>query len=60
MVEYSFLDDENSVTHEPHNHGHGDFGIGEHSTSHIESYWALFKSISKNYVLYFLIKDIYM
>jgi len=45
---YSFLDDEDSVwTHETHNHCHGDFGTGEHSTSHIESYWILFKSISK-------------
>ena len=45
---YSFLDDEDSVwTHECHSHGHGDFGLGLHSTSHIEQYWGRIKSLIK-------------
>ena len=37
---YSFLNDDDSVwEHEVHNHGHGDFGYGRHSTSHIEHTW---------------------
>ena len=43
---YNCLDD--SVwTHETHNQGAGEFCLGTHSTSHIESYWAFFKSILK-------------
>ena len=42
---YNFLDEEDSVwTHECHNHGHGDFGFGSHSTSHIEAYWSQLKN----------------
>ena len=40
---YNFLDnDENSVwPHEVYNHGAGNFGIGEHSTTHIENTWLI-------------------
>ena len=38
---YRFLDNPNSFVwdHEIHNHGAGDFGYGERSTSHIEHTW---------------------
>ena len=56
-VGYSFLDDKDSVlTHESHNHGHGDFGTGEHSTSHIEGFWSLFKRIMKKFIQSFQLK----
>ena len=29
--------------HIVHNHGHGQFGYGDESTSHIENLWAFFK-----------------
>ena len=42
---YSFLDSDNSVwAHEIYNHGAGNFGIGSHSTSHIEVTWSHLKS----------------
>ena len=42
---YNFIDDDDSVwTHETHNHGHGDFGLGSHSTSHIEAFWSQLKN----------------
>ena len=38
---YSFLDGEDSIyTHETLNHGAGNFGQGNHSSSHIEGIWA--------------------
>ena len=58
---YNCLDDDCVWTHETHNHGSSDFGLGTHYTSHIESYWAFFKSIlkklypifpHKNYIYY--------
>lgn len=60
---YNFLNEEDSPwTHEVHNHGHGDFGFGENSTSHIEQCWAHLKKFiktiygyipSKNFIYYF-------
>ena len=48
---YNFLNDENSGYHHiSYNHGAGNWGVGEYSTSHIESMWAyLNKSIKKIY-----------
>lgn len=41
---YCFLKNDDSVwTDEEHNHGHGDFGHGKCSTSHIENYWSRLK-----------------
>ena len=34
---YNFLNNNINYTHESHQHGGADFGIGFHSTSHIES-----------------------
>ena len=46
---YSWLDDANSgYIHHVHNHGHGDFGIGFDSTSHIEQIWGRLKNLIKN------------
>lgn len=46
---YNFLDNDDSSTwpHEEYNHGHGNFGEGDHSTSHIESTWAYLKKYIK-------------
>ena len=42
---YSFLESDNSVwPHEIYNHGAGNFGLGLHSTSHIEVTWSHLKS----------------
>jgi hypothetical protein len=42
---YSFLDSYNSVwLHEIYNHGAGNFGIGFHSTLHLEVTWSHLKS----------------
>ena len=42
---YNFLDNEESeIHHIVHNHGHGDFGHGQNSTSHIEQYWSQLKA----------------
>lgn len=59
---YDFLDNDINFTHETHNHGAGDFGLGERSTSHIESLWAEIKReffsiygiIPMNNFIYFL------
>lgn len=52
--DYYFLNDNYSVwTHETHVHRGGDFGNGEHSTSHIEQFWGQIKSIIKKFILYF-------
>ena len=42
---YNFLDDDDvNYKHEVHIHGHqGNFGFGEHSTSHIEGVWGILK-----------------
>lgn len=32
------------ITDAVHNHGHGDFGHGQNSTSHIEQYWSQLKA----------------
>ena len=50
---YDFLSENNSpYVHSVHNHGHGDFGIGLDSTSHIEQLWSQLKStISKIYTI---------
>ena len=62
---YSFLDRDNSVwAHEIYNHGAGNFGIGSHSTSHIEVTWSHLKSqitniyniIPKTNYIYFIKK----
>ena len=46
MRSYNFLDNADSeIQHLVHNHGHGDFGYGQNSTSHIEQYWSQLKSI---------------
>ena len=42
-IGYNFLNNNINYTHEIHVHGGGDFGIGYHSTSHIENYWARLK-----------------
>ena len=43
---YNFLDNADSeIQHFVHNHGHGDFGYGQNSTSHIEQYWSQLKSV---------------
>ena len=48
---YLFLDRPNSgYIHHTYNHGHGNFGMGNDSTSHIEGIWSEIK---------FLIKKIY-
>ena len=62
---YNVLNNNLNYTHEIHIHGGGDFGRGNHSTSHIENYWAQFKNLitriygtipKKNYVL--LVREI--
>lgn len=40
---YTFLNNNINFTHETHIHGGGDFGLGYHSTSHIENLWANLK-----------------
>ena len=38
---YNFLDNADSeIQHLVHNHGHGDFGYGQNSTSLVEQYWS--------------------
>lgn len=34
---YRFLSNNINYTHEIHHHGGGDFGLGEHSTAHLEN-----------------------
>ena len=49
---YSFLNDDDSVwDHEIHNHGHGDFGYGLHSTNIVQEI--------KNNMVIFQVKIIY-
>ena len=36
---YNWLANDINYTNSPHSHGHGDFGYGLDSTSHIESVW---------------------
>ena len=45
---YNWLDADNNYIHSVHKHGHGDFGYGQESTSHIEAAWGNLKSIIKN------------
>lgn len=46
---YNWLNDIISgYTHHAHNHGHGEFGEGLDSTSHIEQLWHHLKSLIKN------------
>ena len=46
---YSFLESDNSVwPHEIYNHEAGNFGLGSHSTSHIEVTWSYLKSLITN------------
>ena len=43
---YNWLDNpQNGYEHSVHNHGHGDFGAGVDSTSHIEQLWHNLKHI---------------
>ena len=45
---YRWLDDPSSgYVHSVHNHGHGNFGSGLDSTSHIEALWSNLKSLIK-------------
>ena len=45
---YGFLDNNDDYIHETHLHGpNGNFGIGSHSTSHIEGVWGTLKQIIK-------------
>ena len=46
---YNWLSDAQfGYAHHVHNHGHGDFGLGIDSTSHVEQLWSHLKSIIKN------------
>ena len=42
-----FIDDNSGYTHLTFNHGHGNFGHGVNSTSHIEGLWSYVKSSIK-------------
>ena len=60
-IGYSFLDDEDSVwTHEYYSHDHRDFGIGNIQQAILNLTGHYLKVFQKNYILYFLIKDIFM
>ena len=53
---YSFLNNNNSgYIHISYNNGAGNWGIGVHSTSHIESMWACLKNYIKN--IYYSIRS---
>ena len=48
FASYRWLDDPSSgYAHSVHNHGHGNFGSGLDSTSHIEALWSNLKSLIK-------------
>ena len=59
---YNFLNNDQNFTHETHNHGHGDFGNGKNSTSHIEAlgaeikkeFFSIYGIIPMNNFIYFL------
>lgn len=46
---YDWTDEYDNHNHSVHNHGYGDFGMGNESTSHIESVWGNLKNLIKNF-----------
>ena len=57
---YCFLNIHNSgYSHLSFNHGHGMFGEGADTTSHIESFWAFLKDIIKKLYRYIPSKGLY-
>lgn len=50
---YDWIDADNNYLHSVHNHGHGDFGTGYQSTSHIESVWGILKALLRIYITQF-------
>ena len=42
-----FSNNASGYHHIVHNHGHGQFGFGDESTSHIENLWSVFKQKMK-------------
>ena len=56
---YNYISRVNSgYSHSIHNHGHGDFGVGLDSTSHIEGIWSRLKTILKQ--IYYVIPNEYI